>query len=372
MLERYGHGGDLSTAEETFGRLQGGFLDFSSNMNPLGPPASALRAIASYGEEITRYPDPAVRKLRSRIAAKHDVPPESVLAGNGAAELIDLAARVLQPASAAIPAPSFIEYEEAAVKAGAEVRYIRLNSGDGFELGARAIASLLAEQARPDVWMIGSPNNPTGRTVDPAVIRALLDDGHQVMLDEAFVDFLPDGEARSLAQLAASHPRLIVLRSMTKYYAIPGIRLGYAIAHPDTIKAMRQLQVPWSVNSLAQRIGEAVLEEDEAFASRTAAWLSAERPYLAAGLLRLGFTVYPGEVNYVLASLPSAAGMTAAELQDRMGRRGILIRDASRFEGLDGAYVRFAVKQRADHDRLLAVLAECLHMYGRTRGEDGR
>lgn len=372
MLERYGHGGDLSTAEETFGCPQGGFLDFSSNMNPIGPPEAVRRAIAKYADEIDRYPDPAVRKLRGLLAARHGVPPEAILTGNGAAELIDLAARVLKPAAAAIPAPSFVEYEEAAVKAGAEIRYVPLAPAEGFALSMRAVEAALAAHGRPDVWFIGSPNNPTGRTVDPDVLRILLDDGHQVVLDEAFVDFIPIGEQRSLAGLAASHPRLIVLRSMTKFYSIPGIRLGYVIAAPDTIEAMRRLQVPWSVNSLAQRIGEAVLEDDETFALRTAEWLAAERPYLAEGLTRLGFTVYPGEANYILAALDPALGMTSSDLQRAMGRRGILIRDASRFEGLDGAYVRFAVKSHGDNERLLDALAACLASSGRSDGEHGR
>ncbi|EXX84535.1 cobalamin biosynthesis protein CobQ, partial [Paenibacillus darwinianus] len=200
---------------------------------------------------------------------------------------------------------------------------------------------------------------PTGRLCDPQLVRRLVEEGHMVVLDEAFIDFLPDADRLSLIRFACETPRLIVLRSMTKLYAVPGIRLGYAAGHPDMIAAMRDLQVPWSVNSLAQAIGEAVLG-DRAFVERTTAWLQAERPYLAGRLSRLGLRVIPGSANYILFELPAETGMTAADLQRSMGRRGVLIRDASHFAGLSAGYCRVAVKLRADNDRLAETLEACL------------
>jgi threonine-phosphate decarboxylase len=360
MLEKYGHGGDLTTAEETFGLPpQGSFLDYSSNMNPLGPPPSVANAIRQFAASIDRYPDPAVRKLTQRLAAMHGIAQEAVLVGNGAAELIDLAARVRKPVTCAIPAPSFIEYADAVRKTGGSVLLVQLQEDDGFDLDRRRVEDALARHGKPSMWFIGSPNNPTGRLVDPAVIRMLLDDGQHVVLDEAFIDFVPNGEAISLLRLAAEHPRLIVLRSMTKFYAVPGIRLGYAVGHPDTIAAMRELQVPWSVNGLAQEIGLAVLDEEQ-YATRTAAWIAEERPYLEQSLAAIGLQVVHGVTNYVLFALPSAWRVTAEQLQRCMGEQGILIRDASRFEGLDVRYCRIAVKLRRDNDKLLAAMAQCL------------
>jgi len=360
MLEQYGHGGDLDTAEEMFGRPpEGAFLDYSSNMNPLGPPPAALEAIRRFAETIDRYPDPAVRRLTSRLAELHGVPQSAVMAGNGAAELIDLAARVHRPDTCAIPAPSFVEYADAVRKAGGKVLPVRLSAADNFELDDAMVDEAFAAYGKPSMWFIGSPNNPTGRLVDPAVIHRLLADGHTVVLDEAFIDFAPEGEKISLIRHAAASPRFIVLRSMTKYYAVPGIRLGYAVGHPDTIAAMRELQVPWSVNGLAQQIGLAVLDDAD-YAARTAKWFAAERPYMEEGLRGLGLDVVPGVTNYVLFAVPIEWRVTAAQLQQEMGRSGILIRDASRFDGLDARYCRIAVKLRADNDKLLAALAQCL------------
>ncbi|PZD96225.1 threonine-phosphate decarboxylase [Paenibacillus sambharensis] len=356
MLERFGHGGDLLTAQEAFGGTAADFLDFSSNMNPLGPPQAVLAVIQDYARIITAYPDPASRRLIAKLASLHGVPEESVLIGNGAAELIDLIIRVKQPKAAAVPAPSFIEYSDAVHKAGGQVWNVPLLEEEQFAFNERAADSV---EARPSLWIFGSPNNPTGRRVEPALIRRLLDDGHTVVLDEAFIDFMPDGEAATLIKEAAVHERLTVLRSMTKFYAVPGIRLGYAIAHPDVVRGMRWLQVPWSVNSLAQAIGEAALE-DSGFAERTLEWLAAERPYLAEQLGRLGLRVYPGEANYILFSLPTETGLTAGDLQRAMGRKGVLIRDASLFAGLGSQYCRVAVKLRRDNDRLLAALQACL------------
>ncbi len=372
MLEKYGHGGDLTTAKETFGRPpQGSFLDYSSNMNPLGPPPSVARAIRQFAAAIDRYPDPAVRKLTSRLAAMHGIAEESVLVGNGAAELIDLAARVQKPDTCAIPAPSFIEYADAVRKAGGRVLPVQLLPEEGFELNEKRIEDAMTRYGKPTMWFIGSPNNPTGRLVDPGMIRQLLDNGHHVVLDEAFIDFVPDGEALSLLRLAAEHPRLIVLRSMTKFYAVPGIRLGYAVGHPDAIAVMRELQVPWSVNGLAQEIGLAVLDE-EAYAARTAAWIAEERPYMEQSLAARGLEVIPSVTNYVLFALPAAWRMTAAQLQRSMGEQGVLIRDASRFDGLDARYCRIAVKQREDNDRLLAVMAHCIDRLRTAAAEEAR
>jgi len=360
MLEQYGHGGDLDTAAELFGRPpDGDFLDYSSNMNPLGPPPAALEAIRRFAETIDRYPDPAVRRLTGRLAELHGIPRDSVLAGNGAAELIDLAARVHRPETCAIPAPSFVEYADAVRKAGGRVLPVRLPEAGGFDLDDALIDAALAAYGKPSMWFIGSPNNPTGRLVDPAVIRRLVEDGHTIVLDEAFIDFVPGGEASSLIRLAADSPRLIVLRSMTKYYAVPGIRLGYAVGHPDTIAAMRELQVPWSVNGLAQQIGLAVLDDAD-YAARTAAWFAAERPYMEASLRAMGLAVVSGATNYVLFALPPEWQVTAVQLQHAMGRKGILIRDASRFDGLDARYVRIAVKLRADNEKLLFAMRQCL------------
>lgn len=361
-LERFGHGGDLLTASQAFGREADAFIDFSSNMNPLGPPAAVRTVLLEYAERIAAYPDPASRELRAKLAARHRIGEDSILVGNGAAELIDLAVRAFRPQTVRLPAPSFAEYAEAAAKAGARIVPIPLRPDANFTLDGEALAAV-GGGSGAGFYMIGTPNNPTGRLADPALLLRLAEQGAIVVADEAFLDFVPDEERYSLIREAARRPNLFVIRSMTKFYAIPGIRLGYIVGSPRQLDGLRRLQVPWSVNSLAQRIGEAVLDDD-GYAAQTKQWLMEERPWLADGLLRLGLGVYPSDANYVLVRLPVAGGLTAAGLQRDMGFRGILIRDASLFDGLDARYCRFAIKLREQNDKLLAVLRECLAAYG--------
>ncbi|MFC4811191.1 pyridoxal phosphate-dependent aminotransferase [Paenibacillus sp. GCM10023250] len=370
MLERYGHGGDWVTARELYGAVDGpnAFVDFSANMNPFGPPACVGGILRSYADagEIARYPDPAVRGLRGKLADRHGVSADGLLAGNGAAELIELLFRALRPKTTVLAEPCFGEYREAAEKNGSTVRAIRLRAEDGFRLTDEAVERMLRQLRETGLapsetlWILGSPNNPTGECVARSVTEKLLASGAAVALDEAFMDFAANEPELSLLREAVSRVRLVVIRSMTKFYAVPGIRLGYMAAQPALIRRLAALQVPWSVNSLAQRIGEAVLDEAE-YAARTVAWARDERAWLAARLTELGLTAYGGAVvNYVLAAMPSRIGWTSDRLQEALGRQGILIRDASRFGGLDRRFFRIAVRLREDNETLLAALRALL------------
>lgn len=354
MLERYGHGGDLDTAAALYGRPAGSFLDFSSNMNPWGPPASAKAAMLRAWERVAAYPDPAARRLRQALAEKHGVPPDAIFVGNGAAEVIDLALRAIRPGVAALTAPGFAEYETAVVHAGGRARRIALREADGFRLRA---ADVEAAAAEADTIVLGHPNNPTGGLLGKDAIEAALSGYRNVLIDEAFLDFSADEERLTLACRAAARPGLFVTRSMTKFYAIPGLRLGYVIAHPDEIARIRALAVPWSVNGIALEAGEAVLR-DAGYSERTLAWLPAERERLSAGLAALGLRPYPSAANFLLARLPS--GVKAGAVQAALGRDGVLIRSAATFPGLGDDYVRAAVKRREDNERLLSALGKAL------------
>lgn len=358
MLERYGHGGDLRTAQEVFGLNADLFADFSSNMNPLGPPKAVREVLMRYADTIHQYPDPASRGLKGRLAERHDVPASSVLIGNGAAELIDLAVRAIAPSVTGLAMPCFDEYGDAVRKCGGSVYAMRLQAHGGFELDVETVSDAI-DHSDADLYVLGSPNNPTGRLVDPSLIRLMLDSGAYVVLDEAFLDFSPEEERLTLVREAASHERLIVIRSMTKFYSVPGIRLGYAVGHTTTMAKLKRLQVPWSVNSLAQEIGEAVLL-DAGYQETSRAWLIEEREWLSSALRESGFQVTPSEANYLLLRLPGHSSLSASQLQLEMGRRGVLIRDASRFQGLDHGYIRVAVKLREQNRRLLDALADCI------------
>ncbi|MDF2960875.1 MAG: cobalamin biosynthesis protein CobQ [Paenibacillus sp.] len=355
MLEQYGHGGDLWTAAERFGKSKDDFLDFSSNMNPLGPPAAAEIIMRERWRDIVAYPDPAVRELRGKLAEKYKVPMESVLVGNGAAELIDLAVRVLKPGVTALARPSFSEYAEAVQKADGAIHEIPLRAENDFMLQDTDVEQALALS---DLLFLGSPNNPTGRLLPGSVLERLVAAEKPVILDEAFIDFSPDEDRLTMIRKASESRHLMVIRSMTKFYSIPGLRLGFIVAHPDHIRTMRHQQVQWSVNTMAQLIGAAVLDDYD-YGRRTQAWLAEERPWLTNRLRELGLIVTPSDTNYLLFSLKQL-GLKVQELQVEMGRRGILIRDASGFPGLDESYVRVAVKLREQNERLVEELRASL------------
>ncbi|MFC3767714.1 cobyric acid synthase [Paenibacillus sp. GCM10012303] len=366
MLERYGHGGDLTTAESLYGLPVDGFLDFSSNMNPFGPPEAVGKLLAERWRELARYPDPAVRELRRTLADKYGIPEASILVGNGAAELIDLTVRALKPRSVGLARPSFSEYEEAVRKIGGGIVDIPLSPDNGFALSETAIRQAAASA---DLLLLGHPNNPTGKLADPAMLHRLVQDRIPLVLDEAFVDFAPDEHAVSLIRLASATNGLYVLRSMTKFYAIPGIRLGFMVAHPEEIRAMKELQVQWSVNTMAQWIGQAVLAERE-YAERTRRWLADERTRLMKELQSLGLHVFPSDVNFLLVSIPESLGTDVKTLQSRMGQLGVLIRDASLFPGLNDSYFRVAVRLREDNETLIKRLAQALRINGETAAHE--
>jgi threonine-phosphate decarboxylase len=362
-LERYGHGGDLWTATEAYGHPADGWLDYSSNMNPWGPPDVVGQLMQEHWRDIARYPDPAVRRLRIKLSEVYQIPVESILVGNGAAELIDLVVRVLQPEETILARPSFSEYEEAVHKAGGRIKDAYLRADQQFEL--KDVLGLTSHSGRitqaPITVFLGHPNNPTGRLIPTSVLDELRASGTRMILDEAFMDFLPDESEFSYMKQAAKSKQIQVIRSMTKFYAIPGIRLGFIVAHPDLINRMKELQTQWSVNFLAQLIGEAVLDEQE-YAKKTRAWLLEERPWLIEQLRALGLIVFPSEVNFLLLAIPELTGHNVQSLQKAMAERGIMIRDASLFQGLDHSYFRLAIRLRQDNERLLKELKACLTM----------
>lgn len=409
QLEKYGHGGDLRTASEVYGNPEGGWLDFSSNMNPWGPPEAVGEIMRERWQEIVRYPDPGVRGLKAKLSEVYGIPEECILVGNGAAELIELVIRVWRPKMTVLAKPSFSEYEEAVHKIGGRITWLPLKQEEGYAVPAQWRERLAGEAdwtgtasgaaeggkaggdgeagevrradgvgeaeesgqagnnnealevgtARGRAMFLGHPNNPTGRLIPKEVMNDLEQSGIPLIIDEAFMDFVPNEEEHSLLRTAAGSDRVIVIRSMTKFYAVPGIRLGFLAAHPDTVRKLAALQTQWSVNFAAQLIGEAVLG-DHAYAKRTRAWLQEERPRLVRGLEQLGLTVVPSDVNFLLVSLPAEHGLSAAGLQQEMARRGILIRDASLFPGLTSRCFRVAVRLRNENERLLAVLKEVL------------
>ena len=309
-------------------------LDFSSNVNPLGPPDGVLRVLAQSGELVFAYPVPDADEFCQAVARHLSVPRECILAGNGATDLIYLITRLLSGGRARVITPAFTEYEDAC-----EAAEIPVNDGDH------------------DVTFLANPTSPAGQLFSA---EEILENPGPLIVDESFIDFA--GEEFSLASKAASDPRLIVLRSLTKFYAIPGLRLGYIVAPPETVLRLKSLQPPWSVTALAIAAGVAALE-DHNYAERTRKLVPELRENLSSSLKSLDLAPMASAVNFILCRVPDAA-LLCRELLEF----GIAARNCDSFTGLEkNRFVRFAVRGHEDNTRLLAALKEIVETCRITR-----
>lgn len=357
MLERYGHGGDWVTASKRFGMEPGQMLDFSANINPLGPPPGLKKVLAEEWDFLTRYPDPEVNELREAISQKYDIAKESIVVGNGAAELIDLVVRYFKPKTAVVMDPAFCEYEEALEKIEADIVRISTFPENDFQI---PIDELLSYCETVDLIFVGQPNNPTGQWLDRGSLLTLVRTAEEyqtvIVLDEAFVDFFEYEMEVTMLQEASESGHLVVIRSLTKFYAIPGLRLGYLVTGPDHAARIKKLQVPWSVNHMAQRAGVVALQ-DRDYERRTRTLIKEERSWLISQLKRLGLHPFGSPANFILVRLPVGC-IDVLTLQQYMGLKGILIRNCTTFRGLDDRFFRIAVRTKLENERLIDVLRQ--------------
>ncbi|MDP3181647.1 MAG: threonine-phosphate decarboxylase CobD [Desulfobaccales bacterium] len=348
------HGGDVYHLARTLGVEVKDLLDFSANINPLGFPPEILAAVYEALEEICHYPDRQCLDLKRELAAYHRLTPPEILVGNGSTELIYLIARALRPGKSLIVAPAFSEYEQALKTAQIPMDFYVTKEAHNFTLNE----PLKARGA--DLIFLANPASPSGALLPPErlapIVAALDAAGVYIVLDEAFIDFV---EEASLKTYLGRFPHLLILRSFTKFFGIPGMRLGYLLAAPDLIARLGAVQEPWSVNTMAQAMGRACLAAVD-FMAQTRDLVTQERQYLLKHLKALpGLTAFPGAVNYLLVKL-TRTGWTAAKLQKDLLAHHIVIRDASNFRGLDERFCRMAVRTREENDRLLQALEQCL------------
>lgn len=340
------HGSLQEDEARRFGRSRGEFLDFSANLNPFGPPKAALSAARR--ADLTRYPDPECRELRSALAAKLRVSEREVLIGNGSSELIHLLAHAyVRPGqAAAVFTPAFSEYTAALEAAGACVQEIAANPDAGFAWDLEEAAQRL-QALNPALAFLGCPNNPTGVYPERAAVRKLaaaLGTG-VLALDEAYVSFV-ENPWRSL-RLA---PNVAVLRSLTKQFSVPGLRIGYLVAPRSVVEQVVRQQPSWSVSAPAQKAALACLAED-AFLAESLARLCAAKRGLVALLEGAGFKVHAGAANFVLVRVGDGASV-----RSRLLERGIAVRDCASF-GLP-EFIRVAVRRLPDCRLFVKVLEE--------------
>jgi len=327
-------------------------IDFSVNTNPYGPPKKIADSWSTYFNKIEQYPEPSSLMLRKTIAKEEQLNIDNVLIGNGAAELIYLIANLYKGKQVLLIEPTFSEYGDACRAFSCPIRTIHLQKGT-WKL---KLDDIVAEFSKVDILFLCHPNNPTGVKYDTSQLVSLLQEAKAhhvtVVIDEAFYDF--STEPITLAPAIKTNPNLIILRSMTKMYSIPGIRLGYMLASEQLIERIRVFQHPWSVNSLAQQIG-LLCVEDKNHARATAIMVKEERERLEQELQSIGYILSSSSVNYYLLTKDGLK----KEMNDfllYLVNNGIIPRHTYNFSGLDGAYVRLAVKSQTENDRLIEVL----------------
>lgn len=330
---------------------RGAQLDFAVNVVP-GQPAFLREVLHAEVENVAAYPDEQPARLA--LAAHLGVDPRSVLLVNGAAEAFTLIARVRQWRRPLVVHPQFTEPEAALLAAGRTPARLVLRESDGFALTPEDVAALIAGES--DLVVVGNPTNPTSRLHDPALLRrwaGSLKGGERVtVVDEAFMDVVAE-PSRSLVPEAARTQGLLVLRSLTKTFALAGIRAGYVVGHPDLVAELRAIQPPWSVNSLALAATRAsATEQADRYVRQVVGLLEQWRPHLVAGLTARGWEVVAqSRAPFVLARHPDAERLRLA-----LREKGIAVRRGDTFPGLDPTWARFALRPAQPTDALLAAL----------------
>jgi threonine-phosphate decarboxylase len=352
-IPQFPHGGNVYAFAYARGLQPKDVLDFSASINPLGRPRSVAAAYRRTLSQTVHYPEPYAETLTATLAHYHALDPASLIVGNGSTQLIYLLARVLNPQKVLIVSPAFSEYEAAFRLIGAQVSRLFLRPPT-FLLSLEQLPRKLSEGY--DVIVVANPNSPTGvllpRTVMEETARLCRHSRVQLIIDEAFIDW---AEEESLKALAARNPSILVLRSMTKFFALPGLRVGYAIAHPRFVARLRQQIEPWSVNTVAQAVAVACVN-DARFIDRSRAFMTRERRRLAEQLTSIaGVQVFPSQANFLLAKV-TQHGLAAADVAHQLANHNILIRDCANFPGLGKQFFRVAVRRRAENKRLLAAL----------------
>jgi threonine-phosphate decarboxylase len=351
------HGGNVYAAARQTGFAVRRLLDFSASINPLGPSPKALRAARLALSRVGHYPDPECVRLRETLAKRFQLPSSQFLIGNGSSELIHLLPAVLAVRYALIVGPTFSEYERAINAYDGRVLRVQAQRSDGYRPPVHEVVATLGRKTGIDAVFLCNPNSPTGRTLTRDEMREILSRAGRrtpVIVDETFVDYC---EGQSMLPQLDEHPNLIVLRSLTKFYALPGLRIGYVAASEKIIRRIGRKQAPWSVNTLAQEAAIAALG-DRAHARRALAFMEQERPRFAE--MFCGFeelVLYPSEANYFLVELHS---ISAPALCAVLRRCGILIRDCSTVPGLSKQTIRLAIRTTGQNRRLVAALHAAL------------
>jgi threonine-phosphate decarboxylase len=395
------HGGDIYRLAEELKIQERKIIDFSTSVNPLGVSKKVKAEIRKHLKYLHSYPDAEAIKLRKRLAQYHGIAPEMILCGNGSTELIYLIARTLKPKKVLIPAPTFSEYERAVlisqesgvgsqqsetIKYKPELTYLNLHEEDGFEINPDEFIAKMRENRNSELRTQNSelyanmaflcnPNNPTGLLLKKDSVLKIAETARDLsctlVVDEAFIDFcmgdcprFTDRAERGgrigtvlesgVIKDVENNPYLIVLRSMSLFYALPGLRLGYGVFPRHLIGRLKENKEPWTVNSLAQRAAVVALK-DKVYRDGTFRLMKEEKKFLEKSFKKIGIEFFHTDVNFYLIKISNAY-----EICQHLKKKGILVRDCSNLRGLDNTYIQVAIKSHKENTILIKELSTVL------------
>ena len=358
-LSPYVHGGNVWEFSETYEIPLDDVIDFSISTNPFGAPESALESIRGHLNLVKHYPDPNPEWLLETLAKSADVESKNVILGNGSTELIYLFNEVFleDGYEAVIPVPSFSEYKAAIERFGGSMTFLRCYSSKSFQLNVEELENTLSEKTR--IIFLCNPNSPTGVLYKKKDVLRIIKFAEErnvlVFFDEDYIDFVDDNKRYSMAEYVNKHNNLFVLRSLTKFFGLAGVRIGYGIGSPELISALKKVQMPWSINSLAMFATDTAVNDFD-FIKKSRLLVSQSRKEMCEMFKSIPWLkVHPSETNFLLVEI-TQTGLTSTQIKEGLSKKGLLIRDCKDFDGLDNRFFRVTVRKPEENKKLITQI----------------
>ncbi len=355
-LTPYFHGGNVWKLSEKYKIPVDQLIDFSISTNPLGAPETAIESIRENLNLIKHYPDPDHEWLLEVLAKSAGVEPKNVVLGNGSTELIYLFNEVFLESEyeAIIPVPSFSEYKAAIERFGGNITFVKCDSSTNFQLNVEELESTISKKTR--IIFLCNPNSPTGVLYEKAelmrIIKFAAERNVLVFLDEDYIDFVDDSKRYSMAEYVNEYNNLFILRSLTKFFGLAGVRIGFGIGSPSLVNFLKMAKMPWSVNSLAM-FATAAAVKDTDFIKRSRILVSNSRREMRKMFKSIPWLkVYPSETNFLLVEI-TRGDLTSTQLREGLAKRGLIIRDCKDFDGLNNKFFRVTVRRPEENKKLL-------------------
>jgi threonine-phosphate decarboxylase len=354
------HGSDLEKIEKIYDIKKEDIISFSANINPQGVPNKLKEYLKNHLDILSQYPDREYTELKTTIGTYCGCLASQVLVGNGSTELISLFIQTIMPKKAVILAPTYSEYEKEILLAGGSPLSLPLNINNNFAYEESLVFSMLSNDI--DLFVLCNPNNPTGTALNQIDLTKLLEHcslhNIQVLIDETYIEFVDSHEEYTAIPLISRYANVIIIRGTSKFFACPGLRLGYAItSNEDLMKKANETIRPWSVSSIADAAGKQLFI-DQKFISTSQSMMHDERKRVMENLRRIsGLQVFSSKANFCLIKI-LRTDISAQTVFDTAIKKGLMIRNCSTFPFLNDSYFRICFMQPDQNDQLLACLSE--------------